>query len=141
MDPTTRVKQTWDELEFTVRPVRYWVFVRTEHLPQKTYNGTLWLPPKLTNFFGELPHLQVIKGVVCSVGPQAAENLGLKSGERVVFKRLEFAWYKRMQDGTYFGWINGNHIYGYVEDDEDDDMRQMATDRIPLAGPNPEYAM
>lgn len=142
MDPMTRVEQTWKELEFKIRPTRYWVFVRTEHLPQRTRSGRIWLPPKLVNFFGELPHMQNIKGVVCSVGPIASEKFGLKVGERVLFKRLEFAWYKKMQDGTYFGWINCNHIHGYVDGDAEEAAATLETEQVPLGGVvNPEYAL
>jgi hypothetical protein len=124
MDTLKRVQDTWDELEYRIRPLRYWVFVRTEGIPQKTESGLIWLPTKLTGFFGELPHMQLVKAVICAVGPQAAKNLGLKVGERVIFKRLEFAWRCKLADGTYFGWINANHIHGYPEDDEEQVKRQ-----------------
>lgn len=125
MDGLKRVEETWEELGYKIRPLSYWAFVRTEPLPQKTASGLIWLPPKMATFYGELPHMQPIKAVVCSVGPAAPADL--VPGVRVVFQRLHFARHVMLKDGTYFGWINPEQIYGIPLDDEDSDRRQAAT--------------
>jgi len=107
------VERTWDELGYRIRPLKYWVFVRTEP-PYRRTEGGVWLPHKQVDFYGGLPHKRVVKGVVCAVGPTAT----VKVGERVCFQRLHFASRQRMADGTHFGWIDCNQLLGYPEDDD-----------------------
>lgn len=105
------VGQTWTEVGYKVRPLRNTVFVRTLPLEEKV--GSLYLPAKLTKFYGELPHQKTIRAVVLAVGPKAK----VKPGEKVCFTRLYFAWWKKLEDGCMVGWIDENQLTGYIEED------------------------
>lgn len=105
------VDRTWEELQCEVRPLNRMVMVRTLPLEQKV--GSLWLPPKLTTFHGELPHQKQVKAVVLSAGP----NTTVTSGEVIAFTRLYFAWWKKLEDGCMVGWIDEQQITGYIDRD------------------------
>ena len=110
MDESKRVQQTWDELGFRVRPIKYWVFVRTEPLYQRSEGG-VWLAPQ--EFYGNrMAHQVLVRAIVCSCGPVAKGHYGFYEGQRVLFKRLHFAHLRKMEDGTYFGWISAAEIVG-----------------------------
>lgn len=109
MAMTEFVQETWEKLGKRIRPLRRTVFVRT--LPFEDKIGSLYLPPKLTGFYGELPHLRLIEAVVLSVGPDAAKR-GITVGMKVVFKRLHFAMYATFSDLDRVGWLDVNEIVG-----------------------------
>lgn len=104
------VEQTWAEVGCRVRPLKRWVFVRT--LPVATHIGSIALPPKLASFHGELPHMKTIHALVLSVGPKAT----VKKGDVVCFTRLQFAWWKKLDDRCMVGWIDENDLTGYFVD-------------------------
>jgi len=126
------VEQTWAELGYRVRPLRYWAFVRTEQ-PHRRTEGGIWLSPKEQTFYGGMPHRRIIKATVCAVGPTVVE---VAVGDRVCFQRLHFSKRERMADGTYFGWVDSNQLLGYPEDDEDEE-RWLQGEPAPIA---PEVA-
>lgn len=103
------VEKTWAEVGFKVKPLSRKVFLKT--LPLEKQIGSILLPPKLTTFHGELPHLKTIYAIVMSAGPDAS----VKPGEQVCFTRLKFAWLRKLEDGCMFGWIDENDITGYVD--------------------------
>lgn len=114
------VEETWKELGFKLRANAYYLIVRTKPHIRKTASGLLWLPPKLQDFHGELPHLVETHAVVLSAGPRgcAAE---FQPGETVAFKRLYFGyWYKvgRREDQEFVGWVDANQVLWKIEDDE-----------------------
>jgi hypothetical protein len=118
-----RIQETWDELGLKIRPRSWYLFVRTEHKPWKTHTGRLYLPPKTHSFNGPLPHQDLIKGLVVAAGPIAIQKSRVTVGKRVIFKRLHFAWWKKMEDGTRFGWIPAGDVLGYPYDDAETDER------------------
>lgn len=105
------VEATWAEVECRIRPLRRMVFLRT--LPLETMIGSIHLPAKMVSFHGELPHMKTIYAIVCSVGPDATA----KVGDKVCFTRLQFAWYKKLEDKCMLGWIDENDITGTIEED------------------------
>ena len=115
------IRRTMEELECkALHPLRWMVFVRTLPLEQKTYSGKLWLPPSATDMYPsmhvELPHKRMVHAVVLAAGPKAPY---VKPGDTVMFQRLHFAWWKKMQDGTFVGWIDYNQLAGFVEDTDE----------------------
>lgn len=112
MDDSKRIQQTWDELGFRVRPLKFKVFVRTEPLFVRDESG-LFLPPSRTNLYGDrMAHQVLVRALVCAVGPVARDHWKFEEGQRIVFKRLHFAWLRKMDDGTYFGYIDAAEILG-----------------------------
>jgi len=142
MDGSERVAQTWEEIGFKVRPLKYWAFVRTEPLYQRTEGG-IWLSPKESDFYGSrMAHQVLIRAVVCSTGPVAKDHYGFKPGQRVVFKRLHFAHLRKMSDGTYFGWINAAEIVGEPIEMSEAEERWLQGHDAPVAPEvAAEYAM
>jgi len=106
------VEKTWAEVGYKVRPLGRKLFVRT--LPIEEKIGSIYKPVKLTKFHGELPHMQLIRGVVLAAGPEAK----VKIGEQICFTRLYFAWLKKMEDLTMFGWITEEQACGYCEGEQ-----------------------
>lgn len=120
-----RVKDTWDELGLRIRPMTWYLFVRTEHKPWKTNSGILYLSPKMHSWHGPMAHLDLVKGVVCAAGPIAQKKSRVLEGARIIFKRLHFAWWKKMEDGTMLGWIPAGDVLGYPsEDDESNELSE-----------------
>jgi hypothetical protein len=119
MDHMKRVKQTWDELKFHVRPLGYWTFIRTDAVSRK--QGMIWLPEKTSDFWGGgLGHQRLVTGVVCAVGPNVTKHHGFTVADRVVFQRLHFAQYKQLDDRTLLGWINANDIAGFPPEETEE---------------------
>lgn len=110
------VQKTWDELGFKVRPVRRNVVVRTHPLTQKTQSGLLWLPPKQTGFYGQLPHVHMVRATVLAVGPLAAQYYNVKVGEEIAFQRLHFGKFYDLNAEEKVGWIDASQVAGYPED-------------------------
>ena len=109
MDSETKklIADSWNELGYKIRPLRRVVWVRTQPHEQKI--GLIWKPPKFASFHGELPHQVTTKAIVLSTGPRAT----VKPGEKVCFTRLFFAYWKKMEDGTYVGWVDETQLSGY----------------------------
>ena len=114
------IAKTMEELGVkAIRPMNWLVVVRTEPIPEKTEGG-IWLPQVATAFYAswhvEMPHMRVVRSRVIAAGPKAH---GLKPGDRVAFKRLHFARWMKMSDGTMVGWVDFNQLVGHVEDEYD----------------------
>jgi co-chaperonin GroES (HSP10) len=110
MDLRTR-ESIFDELSIKdFRPLRRTVFLRMLPPEQKSHGG-VWLPPSLVNAYDGPAHLRLFHGQVLAVGPQCT----IKIGDVAIFRRLEFAWWKVLDDGTRVGWIDESQILGYVE--------------------------
>ena len=110
------VEKTWEDLGNRIDARGYWTWVRTD--PHREKIGSIWLPPKLASFHGELPHLVNVIATVLTSGPEglAAE---FSPGDRVFFKRLYFGYWRKMEDGTFVGWIDANQIDGFIDGDTD----------------------
>jgi hypothetical protein len=113
------IKKTFEELEVkALHPLRWMVFVRTLPLEQKTESGKLWLPPSCTDMYPsmyvELPHLRIVRAIVLAAGPKA---YAANPGDTILFKRLHFAYWKKMADGTYVGWLDYNDVIGFDAED------------------------
>jgi len=112
MDAGNRVDQTWEELGYKIRPLKYKVFVRTEPLFMRSEGG-VFLAPNATQLYGNrMAHQVLVRAIVVSAGPVARDWWKFEVGQRIVFKRLHFAWLKKMEDGTYFGYIDAAEILG-----------------------------
>jgi hypothetical protein len=126
-----RIEETLAEMGWKgIRCLKWRIAVRTEDLPQKTKGG-IWLPPKLTNFYGELPHLQQLAGLVLATNQKALVEVG----DRVAFQRLHFERWFKMSDGTYIGSIDQNYLYGFAEDDHELQNDQRASDGASRVAP------
>lgn len=118
-----RISATFAELGInSFRPMRDLVLVRSNPMPQKT--GSIYLPNKLATFFGLLPNLQLITATVLSAGPKAT----VLPGEDIVFMRLNFAWWKIMEDGTVVGWIQEANVFGWSELEPGDTFADLRID-------------
>ena len=95
-----------------MRPMRGLVAVVTD-LPA-TKVGSIFLPVKLTGFYGELPHLVLVRATVLSVGPQVTN---LKPGDRVAFPRTYFTRWKQLEPDVMVGWIEVSNISGKFFDE------------------------
>lgn len=98
----------------SVRATGSKVFVVTD-LPAKKV-GSLWLPVKLTSFYGDLPHLVVVKATVLSVGPKVR---GIKEGARVAFPRTYFAKWKELEPDVMVGWIEAANLSGFIAEEDE----------------------
>ena len=116
------IERTWEELGYRIEATGYKVWVRTRPHPRKI--GNIWLPPKAGSFHGELPHLRTVYATVLSAGPRGVAA-DLKPGDIVAFKRLEFAWWAKLEpetpdeyggDEEYVGYIEAPHIVYLVEE-------------------------
>lgn len=118
---TDIVKKTFEEMGIPgFRPLRSVVLVRANPVPKKT--GSIYLPEKLTSFFGELPHMQPITATVLAAGPKAS----LKPGETIAFLRLHFSWWMKLEDGSYVGWLlDEANIIGYADLDPGDTFADL----------------
>jgi len=104
------ITTTWTELGKKVECLGTKVFVRTEAMPEMI--GSLYLPPKKTQFYGELLGIkQFNEATVLSVGPEAT----LSPGDKICFLRLYFARYEQMEDRTMTGWVDEQNIIGIVD--------------------------
>lgn len=122
MDDKTaeKIQKTFEELGIKgFRPWRDLLIIRTNPMPKKT--GSIYLPEKLTTFYGELPHLQPITGMVIAAGPKATVPVG----DHVAFMRLHFARWQTLEDGTVVGWIQEAHVEGHVDLDPDETFADL----------------
>ncbi len=114
------------------------IFVKTEPPPKKI--GSIWLPPKLSGFYGDLPHLRLIVGTVLARGGKTE----VKPGDRICFMRLHFARWKDLGDEVYVGWIYDNQVIGFFEGEYVDARafsRANARDVAPVTQEVPESAL
>jgi hypothetical protein len=117
MEHAELVKDTWEELGFEVEARGFQVWVRTLPFPRKI--GSIWMPPKMQNFHGELPHLVTIRAVVLSSGPDGPAR-EFEPGEVVAFKRLHFATYQAAglkDEQGKVGWVDSNQILWIERED------------------------
>jgi len=131
---------TMKELECkALHPLRWMVFVRTCPLEQKTESGKLWLPPSMTQMYPsmhvELPHLRLVRAVILAAGPKA---YAAKPGDTVLFKRLHFAYWKKLTDGTYVGWLDYNDLIGFAEDPHEPEDEDHAVPSQTPDGSSPD---
>jgi hypothetical protein len=109
------IKKTFDELGIkSFRPLRKTLLLRTERIPDKV--GSIFVPPKLATFYGELPHMQPILAFVLAAGPKAT----VRAGDRILFMRLHFARWQTLEDGTVCGWIDEANILGWADPENAD---------------------
>lgn len=83
-----------------------WCFLKTMPVQSLTRSGLIWLPPKVAQFHNAGISRQTAGGVVLEAGPDAK----LTPGDFVLYPRMMFAWYKKLPDGTLFGWIDRQQI-------------------------------
>jgi hypothetical protein len=116
MASTELIEKTWEEVGWRVRPLRRQVFCRTETRPWK-HKGLVWLPPNQTMIFSkDTSKLDVeIFARVLSVGPKVRS---IKVGDLIWFSRLYFAWWKRLYDLNYVGYLDEMNVFGLSEEDE-----------------------
>jgi co-chaperonin GroES (HSP10) len=101
----------FDELGIKdIHPLKRTVILRMLPPEQKSHGG-IWLPPTQVNAYDGPAHLRLFRGQVLAVGPECE----IKIGDVVIFRRLEFAWWKMLDDGTRVGWIDETQVLGYVE--------------------------
>ena len=90
------------------------LLIRTHPIPDKV--GSVYIAPKLSRFYGELPNMQQIVATVLAAGSECT----YKVGDNIAFMRLHFAAWQVMEDGTRVGWINESQTMGWVEYDQGD---------------------
>lgn len=125
------IKQTFDEMGIPgFRPLRALILVRANPVPTKT-SGGIYLPTKLTSFFGELPHMQPITATVLAAGPKAT----VKPGEVIAFLRLHFSWWMKLEDGSYVGWLlDEANIIGWADLDPGDTFADLRVESATARG-------
>lgn len=111
------VEETWEQLGYKIRPIGWKIFVRT--MPHQKKVGSLWMPPKLQTFHGEVAaHLRIIRGVVLSAGNRGPAET-MKPGEIVEFQRLHFGFTDKLfGEGAaddpigevYVGFLDSNQV-------------------------------
>lgn len=101
---------TFDEVGLKwVKPLRNMVFIRTDP-PELMTEGGLYLPDSVSKMYSSPAHLRILKATVMSAGPQAKAQVG----QRVCLQRLYFAYYKKLINGGYFGWVEDSQIIGSI---------------------------
>jgi hypothetical protein len=108
------VEETWTELGYKIRPLRWMVFVRTDPFVGKI--GSIHVQGKDNYFYGALANSRLVTAVVLAAGKAGLAQY-LNSGDRICFQRLYFTWYKKMEDGTLIGWVDANQVTGFVDGD------------------------
>jgi hypothetical protein len=117
IDLETIVEDTWDEIGHKIKATGFKLWVRTLPHPRKV--GRVWLPPNRGRFYGELPHLKLVFAVVLSVGPHARSQHELQPGTIVGFKRLNFAWWRKLEGANEDEWGSDDQFVGYLQNAED----------------------
>lgn len=107
--------EVWSRLGHRVQATAGRVFVVTD-LPAKKV-GSLFLPMKATTFYGDLPHLVMVRATVLSAGPKAQ---GLNPGDRVTFPRTYFIRWRELEPDVMIGWVSHSQVAGTftLEDEE-----------------------
>ena len=88
------------------------LIVRTD-IPTARTAGGLFLTARESHLYTGMPHAKVVKATVLAAGERAT----LKPGDRVCFQRLHFAWLYPLQDRSYVGKIDENHLLMQIESD------------------------
>jgi len=106
------VEQSLSEIGVkSIKPLCRTVFVRTLPLEEISPGGIII--PRAKWFFSGPAHLRMIKGVVLAVGPKCTVSVG----NVVVFQRMNFARWMRLDDGTFAGWLKDeNDLIGFSDD-------------------------
>lgn len=131
-DGADLAKRTFDELQVPgFRPLRDVLLVRTNPMPLRT--GSIFLPNKLTSFYGELPHMQPITAIVLTAGPKAVA----KPGDQIAFMRLHFIRWETLEDKTVAGWISEANVFGWADLDPGDTFADLRVVTAPRPAPAP----
>jgi hypothetical protein len=105
-----KVKRAFEEAGIKgFRPWRDLLLIRTNPMPVRT--GSIFLPVKMTTFYGELPNLQPVTAIVLSSGPDAT----LKPGDQIAFLRTNFIRWDYFEDRTVLGFIEEKHVFGHAD--------------------------
>lgn len=116
------VDKVWQKLGFRIQATKGRLFVVTD-LPAKKV-GSLYLPMKATTFYGDLPHLVMVRATVLSAGTKAH---GLNVGDRVTFPRTYFIRWRELEPDVMLGWVEKSQVSGlFTTADEDGEMLQAA---------------
>lgn len=99
------INATWELCGSRVRPMKKWVFVRTELLPD--YIGKVFIPASCRGNYTDLPHVVFMEATVLSTGPECT---AVKTGDKIMFSRLFFARWQYMPDKTLVGWVDEANI-------------------------------
>jgi hypothetical protein len=114
-------EEVWARLGHRVQATAGRVFVVTD-LPAKKV-GSLFLPMKATTFYGELPHLVMVRATVLSAGPKVQ---GLNPGDRVTFPRTYFIRWRELEPDVMLGWVDRSQISGFFNTEDEDALLQQA---------------
>ena len=139
MDTAKIVKDTWKEIGGEIETRGWWIWVRTVPFEKKI--GSIWMPPKLQGFYGKLPHLVTLQGIVLQAGPAGPAG-EMKAGDMVAFKRLHFAHYRNVglpESQEHVGWVNSNDVMFFCEPDAEGNYVhvQQTFDGLAAAAPAP----
>jgi hypothetical protein len=107
-------EEVWNRLGQRVGATAGRVFVVTD-LPAKKV-GSLFLPLKATTFYGDLPHLVMVRATVLSAGPKAQ---GLNPGDRVTFPRTYFIRWRELEPDVMLGWVDVSQVSGFFNTDDE----------------------
>lgn len=107
MDSETadKIGSTWTEIGQRAKPLRDFVFVRTELLPE--YVGSIWVPPAYRGNYTGMAHTVFMRALVIATGPECKV---VSVGNRVAFARLFFARWHELEDKTLVGWVREDNI-------------------------------
>lgn len=108
------VEESWNLVGYKIRPLRDILVCRTDAPPQKFPGSELYLPPKMSNFYGQLPKEVTTYATVMSVGKDAH---GVQVGDRIAFTRIFFARLYDVVDGGKIGYVREDQIHGVVEEE------------------------
>lgn len=104
------VDECWEKVGLKIRPLKNYVVVRTFKLPEKTAGG-IYLPN--TDFYDGMANEKLIRALVLSTANKVRV---VKSGDVIVFPRLYFARFEKLDDGTFLGWVEEPNIYAKIKD-------------------------
>lgn len=97
------VKSTLTEVGLeSLEGLNRFVFIRLDKEPEKTASGLLVLPEKQKFWSGKGAEV-ILSGVVLAKGPDCKQ---VAVGNKVLFRRFELAWWKKLGDFTYIGMID-----------------------------------
>jgi len=115
------VSDVWRQLGFRIQATKGRLFVVTD-LPAKKV-GSLYLPVKATTFYGDLPHLVMVRATVLSAGPNAQ---GLHPGDRVTFPRTYFIRWRELEPDVMLGWVEKSQVAGLFTTADEDQLQASA---------------
>lgn len=101
-----RVQNTWDWLGERVKAMKLMVWLRTDPVQRIRPSGII-IPESEAAFYAHSRPQKRVWGTVLA----ATDQTGLKPGDRIVYLREWFLWFKKNQhDGSFFGCIHEQHI-------------------------------